>query len=160
MELKIELEKIAKRLFDEGICSQPLSESALKDIFRYMGMSQTGSELMRRLSDVENNYDEISREAEDAVKRVKETITDCDKIFGALINEWDRKGLTDAYSFSKDSSTLSRMYQSYSAMTENLSDKIITIENACDLLAETAAQTKACTASFLEIYYKEKYIEI
>ena len=72
MYLQNELKNIATRLFNERICLQPLDERSLNLIYRYMGTINPGSDLMRRLSDIELNCNEITEEAADEIDSVKD----------------------------------------------------------------------------------------
>lgn len=152
MYIQNELKDIAKRLFEEKICLQPLAERDLTAIFSYMGMSDTGSDLMRRLSDIELNYEEIVREAEEASAEIKDTVIGCRDLLTSLIDGWNQRGLTNNYSFVVNKSVLSDMYQSFSKTAEALSARTAVLSKTTDLTAETAMQTKACSASFLEIH--------
>ncbi len=152
MYIENELKNIAKRLFDERICLQPLSDRDLNVVYRYSGMLEPCSELIRRLSDIEINYEEITADANQAVVSVNESILRCEELFKSLIDNWYGKELTSGHSFSIDKSEVSMMYQRYSEMADALTAELGNLADACELLSETALQTKACSASFLEIY--------
>ncbi len=147
-----ELKSIAQRLYDERICLQPLSDRDLNEIYRYFGMLEPCSELIRRLSDIEINYEEIRADADQAAARVNESILRCGDLFKSLIDNWYGKELSSGYSFSVKKSDASTMYRLYSEMTDELRSELRNLADSCELLSETALQAKACSASFLEIY--------
>ena len=152
MYIENELKNIAQRLFDEKICLHPLSDRDIAEVYRYYGMLEPCGELMRRLSDIEINLEEISNDAEHAAGTVKESILRCADSFKSLIDDWNESNSKIGYSFSVGKSDISRMYQLFSQMTETLTAELGILGEACELLSETALQTKACSASFLEIY--------
>ncbi len=152
MYLQNELKHIAKRLFDERICLQPLDERSLNLIYRYMGTDDTGSDLMRRVSDIELNCDEITEVATNAVNSVKDFLISCENLFKTLIDNWNEKGLINNYSLSVSKKDLSDIYHSYSIVAESLTSKIQMLASTSSILAETAIQIKACSASFLEVF--------
>ena len=151
MYLQNELQSIAKRLFEERICLQPLDERSLKLIHRYMGSAEAGADLVRRLSDIELNCEEISEEADDAVDSVNDFIICCENIFKALIDGWSKQGLVNGYSLSVSPTALKTIRHSYSVVTEALRSKIHILAETSAILAELAVQLKACSASFLEV---------
>lgn len=152
MYIQNELKTIAKRLFEEKICSRPLDNNSLKMIHRYMGMSETGCDLMRRLSDIEINYEELCNVSEQYTVRIKQALICCEDLFKILIDDWNRNGLINNHLFSLPESDISIMYKIYSAMADRLSNQTELLATYSDQLAESAIQTKACSASFLEIY--------
>lgn len=152
MYIENELKNIAQRLFDEKICLQPLSDRDLEEVYRYHGMLEPCGELMRRLSDIEINYEEISSDADQAAAQVKEAILRCADLFKAMIDDWNGENSNIGYSFSVEKSDITKMYSRYSQTTGVLTAELANLTDACEILGETALQTKACSASFLEIY--------
>lgn len=152
MYLQNELKSIAKRLFEEGICRQPLDDRSLDIIYRYMGNDDTGADLMRRLSDIEVSREEMTDEADDAVSSVKEFLTGCESILKLLIDDWSKRGLINNYSLSVSKAYLSAIYHSYSMVSNELASKLSILGSTSALLAETAVLLKACSASYLEIH--------
>lgn len=151
MYLQNELKNIATRLFNERICLQPLDERSLNLIYRYMGTINPGSDLMRRLSDIELNCNEITEEADDEIDSVKDFLISCENVFKVLIDNWNTKGLVNNYSLAVTKKDLSTIYHTYSIVAENLAGKIQILSSSSSVLAESAALIKACSASFLEI---------
>jgi hypothetical protein len=116
-----------------------------------MGAADTGSELMRRLSDIELNCNEITEEAADEIDSIKDFLISCENVFKVLIDNWNVKGLVNNYSIAVTKKDLSTIYHSYSIIAESLTNKIQILASASSLLAESAVLIKACSASLLEV---------
>ena len=157
MYIENELKIISNRLFEEKICLQPLSDGDLNKIYRFMGMSEPCGELMRRLSDIEINYDEISTDSEEAVACIKDTIEECDSLLKSYIDSLNEKSLVGNFTFSINKADVSKMYQNYSNIAEALTTEIGKLSEAAETLSETTLQTKACSVSFLEIYNETRF---
>ena len=157
MYIENELKIIAQRLFDEKICLHPLCDSDLNKIYRFMGMSESGGELMRRLSDIEINYDEISTDADKAVACIKESIGHCTYLFKSYIDSLSENGLIGNFTFSLSKADISKIYQNYSMTAEALNREIEKLSAEAEDLSEIALQARACSVSFLEICNETRF---
>lgn len=149
--LQNELRNISQRLYNEKICLQPLDERSLSIILRYMGSSEPCSELMRRLSDIEINSEQILIHSERSTTEIKNSVDTCAIIFKDLIDRWNSNKLTESYSFSISKADIDEMYLEYCKSTEAISAEIGIINQSIERLGENAALIKGCGASFLEV---------
>lgn len=150
------LQALSERLFRENICTVPLNEKALHTVAEFMRLRNANSELMRRLSNVELNYVQIRAEAEDSCRDAelaKDAITSS---FKSLIDIWGNKGYLRDFLFSFKEETAEDMRSDLSFTIETVNNKMSAISRDLMTLGETAAQMRACSASFMEIYNESK----
>lgn len=150
------LKLIAARLFKENICSTPLDHSSLETVYLYMEHYISSSDLCRRLSDVELNYVQISAEANNscvAVTDIKLSVADSCR---RLTNLWQHNGYLKDYFFASSENDIDQIRETYVITLEYLRKQLNLLSNALLTISETSAQTRACAASFTEIYKESK----
>ena len=150
------LKTISERLIRENICHVPLNEKSLNTISEYMRLRNAGSELMRRLSNVEMNYVQIHSEAEDAHLEAMQSKATLIRSFKSLIDIWSSKGYLKDFVFSFKEEDTESMRADFSLTLESISITLNTFSKALITLSETSAQMRACSASFMEIYHDSK----
>lgn len=150
------LKIISERLLNENICSVPLDEKALSLIEQYMNARETGSDLMRRLSNIEINYIQIFSEAEQACENASIAKQEITSIFKKLIDDWKTSGALRDFAFSFTEDEINEMRNSFATAFEGIRFNSKTISHSLIVLGETSAQIRACSASFMEVYQETK----
>ena len=89
------LQTVAERLFRENICPVPLNETELQKVAEFMRLRNANSELMRRLSTVELNYEQIREDAEEAINEAYSAKAAILNSFKSLIDVWAKKDITE-----------------------------------------------------------------
>ncbi len=148
--------QISDRLFNEGICTLPQDDRSLDLIIEYMMARQTGSDLMRRLSTVELNYAQISGETQDMCHRADLAKNSIASILRQLTDEWRMRGILRDFVFSFSDNECEYIRSGFISVLESIRFQLRMISDALILLGETAAQIRACSACFTEIYRETK----
>lgn len=150
------LQEISRRLLHENICSTPLNNKDLNTIAEYMRLRNGGSQLMRRLSNIELNFVQIREDAENAHSEAvaaKETIL---RAFKDLTDNWARKGYLREFVFSHQQEDADQIKSDLSLALESINININILSRSLMMLGETSAQMRACAASFTEVYNESK----
>lgn len=150
------LNEIAVRLLNENICAIPLDEKSLDTISNYMNYYIPFSDLCRRLSDIELNYVQISADADEAciaISEAKESIAYAGR---KLTDHWSDKGYIQQIFFTTDTDDYDDVFKTYSTTLEFIKNKLSSTSHSLLVLSETAAQVRACAASFTEVYKESK----
>ena len=150
------LKNIAVRLFKENICVTPLDERSLETVSEYMNFNSSNSDLCRRLSDVELNYVQISSDAESA----NDTIIESNNIIivacKSLVDQWHQGGVLLDYFYYSSETDIRDIRASYINTLEFIRNQLRILSDSFLIISETAAQIRACAASFTEIYKETK----
>lgn len=149
MEVK---ELILQRLIKENICAAPLDEASIDIIYEYMQFIRSGSDLCRRLSDIELNFEQISSEAQKAITDISKTKELISAKLRSLSDGWRSAGLFNDYAFQITEGELDRIASDYTAMIEYIRAYQGLASVCAETIAETAAQIRACAASYTEVY--------
>ena len=152
MALNDSLQAIASRLIREKICAVPLSESDLRTVEKYMNYYATAGDLCRRLSDIELNYVQISSEAEAASSEVCAVKSATADALRRLTNSWITEGNLRGLTFSVNAEEANEIRGSFFSVIEFIREQLKSLSNSLLILSETAAQVRACSASFNEVY--------
>lgn len=152
MMLSDTLQNIATRLINENICTIPLSEKSLVMIEQYMSGSIPSGDLCRRLSNIDFNLEQICDEAEKTCSSLTITKTDIIDLHEKLITHWYSNGFLDGYFFTSENTNSVEIITSYSITLEQLRKHIASLMANLLILNETAAQIRACSASYSEVY--------
>lgn len=147
---------ISHRLVSENICLIPLDETSLVIIDEYMRHIRSDSDLCRRLSDIELNYVQISSEAQTATEsshEIKEMLVEQLRL---LTDRWSSKGVLRDFVFSYNEEEIGFIKHSYSNILEFMRNSQSIITEHLMTISETAAQIRACSASFTEVYNESK----
>lgn len=150
------LKTISERLLNESICSVPLDEKSLLLIERYMNARETGSDLMRRLSNIEINYIQIFSEAEQACENASTAKQEITRLFKNLIDGWRSSGALRDFAFSFSEDEVDIMRSSFATVVESTRACSKVVSDSLIVLGETSAQIRACSASFMEVYQESK----
>lgn len=150
------LRNIANRLIRENICAIPLDEKSLNIIFEYMNYYSSNSDLCRRLADVENNYVQIFYDADNACSSAIESQKVLINICRNLTDEWYRKGYLQSYSFRSTENDDRDINLAYINAISTINNQLKVLSDSLLVLSETAAQIRACSSSFIEIYKESK----
>ena len=150
------LKIISERLLRENICHVPLDERSLLLIEQYMRTRDTGSDLMRRLSNIEINYIQINSEAEQACVNAINAKQEVTRTFKRLIDDWKASGLLRDFTFMFTEDEINDMRARFVSAYENIRFSSRIISDALIVLGETSAQIRACSASFMEVYHETK----
>jgi hypothetical protein len=156
MEINESLQQIAKRLLRENICTVPLSASDLETVEKYIKYYTTSNDLCRRLSDIELNYVQISSDAEEAAAEVKAIKEATEAKLRHLTQDLTSNGYTQAFMFSVSEEDSSSVKKSFFLTIEFLREQLKALSNDLITLSESAAQVRACAASFNEVYKESK----
>ena len=147
---------ISHRLVNENICRIPLDDSSLGIIDEYMRYIRSESDLCRRLSDIELNYVQISSESQTATESSSEVNEMLKKHLRELTDSWSSKGVLRDFVFSYNEEEIEYIKYSYSNLLEFMRDAQNIITEHLMTISETAAQIRACSASFTEVYKESK----
>lgn len=150
------LKLISERLLNENICAVPLDERALLLIEQYMNARETGSDLMRRLSNIEINYIQIFSEAEQSCENATIAKQEITRIFKKLIDDWKSSGALRDFAFSFSEDEINVIRSSFTTAVESIRACSKIISDSLIILGETSAQIRACSASFMEVYQESK----
>ncbi len=150
------LRTISKRLIGESICPIPLDDYSLNVINEYMRYIRSGSDLCRRLSDIELNYVQISSEAQAAAECVSDAKAMLAKRLRDLTDNWRSKGVLRDFLFSYNEEEIIYVKGSYSNALEYIRSSQNILTDHLMTISETAAQIRACAASFTEVYKESK----
>ncbi len=148
--------KISERLFNENICSLPLDEKALSIIEGYMNYSLTASDLMRKLSTIELNYAQIAGDTRDACHNAMSAKDNIAVTLRRLTDDWRTKGLLRDFVFSFSDDECDYIRESFVTVIEYIRYQIGLISKSLLVLGETAAQIRASSACFSEIYRESR----
>ena len=146
------LKNVASRLFKEQICIRPLDERSLEIVLSYMNYYSSHNDLCRRMSDIELNYVQISSDAENACENVIESNQAIISVFKNLIDQCRLSGYFSNYFFLASDSDIDNIRSSYTTALEFVRNHLKLLSNSLLTISETAAQIRACSASFGEIY--------
>ena len=147
---------ISHRLISENICHIPLDEASLGIIDDYMRYIRSDSDLCRRLADIELNYVQISSEAQSAYQSSSETKEMLQKHLRVLTDSWNSKGVLRDFVFSYNEEEIGFIKYSYASALECMRNSQSIITEHLMTISETAAQIRACSASFTEVYKESK----
>jgi hypothetical protein len=150
------LQTVAERLFRENICPVPLNEKELQKVAEFMRLRNANSELMRRLSTVELNYEKIREDAEEAINEAYSAKAAILNSFKSLIDVWAKKGYNREFMFTFKEEDGESMKSDLSVTLESININLNILSKSLMTLGETSAQMRACSASFLEIYHESK----
>jgi hypothetical protein len=150
------LQTVAERLFRENICSVPLNEKELQKVAEFMRLRNANSELMRRLSTVELNYEQIREDAEEAINEAYSAKAAILNSFKSLIDIWAKNGYNREFMFTFKEEDGESMKSDLSVTLESININLNILSKSLMTLGETSAQMRACSASFLEIYHESK----
>lgn len=150
------LQIISDRLFREGIAHSPLDLHSLEIVERYMNYSETGSDLSRRLSNIEINYAQINQSAEDAQTAANNAKNAVSYYFRMLTDTWNERGILREFSFSYSDEDCEFIRSTYTAYIEAIRNQTRIISDSLITLGETAAQIRACSASSMEVYQETR----
>lgn len=147
---------ISYRLAKENLCSTPLDAYSLDTIEQYMLYRKSESDLCRRLSDIELNYVQICSEAEFASESASKNKDCIVSILRNLTDEWRSLGLLRDFRFSLNEEDAMAIRHGYVTSLEAVKSYISKITEDLLIISETAAQVRACSASFTEVYKESK----
>lgn len=147
---------ISQRLIKENVCSAPLDDYSINIIDEYMRYIRSESDLCRRLSDIELNYVQISSESQNASEKALAAKEELAKRLRALGDSWSEKGILRDFVFSYNEDDLGFIKHSYANALEYIRSYQSTITGSLMTVSETAAQIRACAASFTEVYKESK----
>ena len=147
---------ISERLMKENICTVPLDQKSLSIIEHYMNVRETGSDLMRRLSNIEINYIQIFSEADQACENALIAKQEIIRLFKGMIDDWKASGILRDFAFSLTEDVISEMRNSFASAFESIQYNSKAISDSLIVLGETSAQIRACSASFTEVYRESK----
>ena len=114
------------------------------------------SDLCRRLSEVELNYVQISSDAENASNAIIESNNAIVAICKNLVDKWHQDGYSLDYFFHSSEIVMNDIRVSYINTLEFIRNQLKLLNNSFLIISETAAQIRACSASFAEIYKESK----
>ncbi len=144
--------QISERLFRENICTVPLGERELSLVAEYISARQVGSDLMRRLSTIELNYAQISGETEQACHNALLAKNAIAFTLRKLTDDWRQRGILRDFVFSFTDEECEYIRAGFVTATESIRFQLRIISDTYALLGETAAQIRACSACFTEVY--------
>ncbi len=150
------LNKIAQRLFRENICATPLDERSLETVEQYILYYKSGNDLCRRLSDIELNYIQISSEAQSACNSVSQARDNIIAILRELTDKWRDSAHLQNYIFTLSNEDSIQIRYLYTEALETIRKHITNITENLMVISETAAQIRACAASFTEVYKESR----
>lgn len=156
MALNESLQGIANRLVRENICTVPLSSTSLETVEKYLKYYLSSSDLCRRLSDIELNYVQISSDAENAALEVKSIKEATESLLSRLAQDWMQNGYSRAFTFSISTEETNSVRSSFFKTVEFLREQLKSLSRDLIILSESAAQVRACAASFNEVYKESK----
>ncbi len=150
------LRNIASRLYKENICLTPLDERSLETISDYMNHYSSYNDLCRRFADVELNYVQISSDADEACLSVIEAQNAVIEVCRKVTDQWQQKGYLQNYFFYSAEIHSSDIHSIYLKALDFIRNQLKIFSDALLIISETAAQIRACSASFGEIYKESK----
>lgn len=150
------LQIISDRLYRENIASAPLDSRSLELIEYYMTLTETGSDLTRRLSNIEINFAQINAEAEEAQASVLSAKNAVSYYLRKLTDTWEERGILREFAFSYSDEDCEFIRSSFTAYFEAIRTQMRIISDGLITLGETAAQIRACSASSMEIYQETR----
>lgn len=150
------LQRISERLYRENIATAPLDRRSLELVEHYMSLNETGSDLTRRLSNIEINFAQINAAAEEAQSSALSAKNAVSYSLRKLTDTWNERGILREFSFSYSDEDCDFIRSTFASYLEAVRQQTRIISESLITLGETAAQIRACSASSMEVYQETR----